>query len=526
MRIDFWNNPIIVSAFRVKNRRGGLFNLSALYIMVLVAGGMVLQYYNDRIGGIWSRNYLLCLIGVQFFVSAMIAASTTAASLRTEVTSRTLDFQRIATLSPRQILLGKLLGEPAVAYMLVFATVPLMAWCWMLGVPGVTITVLLLIYVNLTTTTILFGSLGLLQRLDASPGRSSGASGGVVAVWLLMPFAMVPTMFANPMLLTRPWTLAPIGLFTPLPVFEGIREGDPWHFCLIFYGLQLPFLLVTPAAQLVTAFIYFKVLERRLINPLNPSLGKGFAYVTLFWIDLIMGGVLMQHTPLGLDLSRRLTTFALVHVAATFCLVSMVTPWRESLESWVWRLRGRQPLLKDLLIGTRSENGLALVVCALIGLTMALAAVIVPFGLQEGFDWVGAEQGVVIATLLVPPLLIVSLGTLFQLLAALLSGRTGLTTLFLTILLVLLVPPHVLGYYYQIDWLSALSASAHVVSWSNNTAAPSLWQLVGLYIAIFIFSWVGLRRWMSYLGQTVDRKLQSMGVRVVPSDAKMKRQLV
>src|SRR5438309_10536572 len=125
MHFDFWNNPIVVSAFRVKYRRGGVFNVTTIYLLLLITAGVLFASYNDPVRfGPWPRNYLLALLGVQFAVSALVAGSTTAASIRTEVISQTLDFQRIATLSPSQILLGKLLGEPALAYLLAIATVP------------------------------------------------------------------------------------------------------------------------------------------------------------------------------------------------------------------------------------------------------------------------------------------------------------------------------------------------------------------------------------------------------------------
>ena len=81
MKLDFWNNPIIVSSFRVRYRRGGLFNLTAIYVMLLVVGGVVMYHYRDRIPGTWSRNYLLALLGVQFFLSAAMAGGTTATSM-------------------------------------------------------------------------------------------------------------------------------------------------------------------------------------------------------------------------------------------------------------------------------------------------------------------------------------------------------------------------------------------------------------------------------------------------------------
>src|SRR5438309_7252247 len=99
-RFDFWNNPIVVSAFRVKFRRGGLFNITTMYVLALVAGGMLLWHYNiPPTWGPFPRNYLLAVLGVQFVVSALLAAGATGASIQSEVVNRTLDFQRIAAIS-------------------------------------------------------------------------------------------------------------------------------------------------------------------------------------------------------------------------------------------------------------------------------------------------------------------------------------------------------------------------------------------------------------------------------------------
>src|SRR5262245_59259896 len=115
MTLAFWNNPLVVSAFRVKYRRGAISATLLIYTVVLASAGLGLEYYDRQfLPHIpWATKFILGILGAQLAVSAFWAITATAKSVHTEVTNRTLELQRIAALGPRQILLGKLLGEPA-----------------------------------------------------------------------------------------------------------------------------------------------------------------------------------------------------------------------------------------------------------------------------------------------------------------------------------------------------------------------------------------------------------------------------
>src|SRR5439155_17013749 len=123
----------------------------------------------------------------------------------------------------------------------------------------------------------------------------------------------------------------------------------------------------------------------RLINPLNPSLSKMLSYLTLLAVDVMTAAVLLEPTPFGLAIEPRVTAFCLVHLLAGLLLMNCVTPWRASLESWVWRFRGRTPLLWDWWLGERSENGLVLITFSALGISCLVLLVLLPAGLQEGF---------------------------------------------------------------------------------------------------------------------------------------------
>ena|GEM_PF-5094524 len=510
MKLDFWNNPLVVSSFRVRYRRGGIFNITTIYLMALVVGGIVLFHYRDRISWPWPRIYLLSLMGVQFFISAIVAASSTAASIRSEVANRTLDFQRICALSPQQILLGKLLGEPSLAYLLAIATVPLAAWCWILGVAGVSLLVLVLLYVNLATTTIFVGSLGLLHPLELATGKSGTASAANAGWGVLAVVFGIQLLASSRWLLGTPWSAAIVGLITPVAPLYGIFEGDPWHFGLSFFGYEIPFLLVTPLSQLVLAWLCFHVMVRRLINPLNPPFSKASAYFTLLVFDLLVGAVLFEPAGFGLTVGPRAAAFFLAHLFMSLAMVNNVTPWRESLHSWIWRLRGPSARLLDLWLGARSENWLALITFCLIGILGLIAFVLVPVGMQQGFATVQTFKPVLVRVTGASILLLLALGSLYQWCVAV-GGRSG-RGVFISLAMILMVPAHLVGYYWQIPLLEAVSPSAQFPRWLSGGAPLNLAPLLITYGAVLAITWTLLRRYISRADAVVKRKLQAMGV--------------
>jgi hypothetical protein len=421
MHLDFWNNPIVVSAFRVQMRRGGLFTITSIYVLLLVTGGGVMQYYQQRIPGPFPRNYLLALLGVQFAILALMAAITTAASLRQEVTKQTFDFQRIAALSPAQILSGKLLGESALAHLLAIAGIPLGVWCWIMGVAGVSLPVLLLCYLTVATNTLMFGCLGLVQRLtpeaDRGPSRSrAGATGWAIAATVFFPQAMANST----RLLAQPWSAALIGLVTPVAVFHGILDGNPWHHAFNFFGLQIPLLIVTPCGQLLVAWLVFQSMERGVINPLASAQSKRLAYLVCLATDVLIAGALFEPRipggviPIGLARGPKLAGFCLAHLVVSLWLAFGVTPGREMLMSWIWRFRGKKGRLADLWLGERSWNSLALVTFALLGVISYGLLMVIPDGLVWGWAWSVAEIRAAWAAPLIMVLLILSLGTFYQ----------------------------------------------------------------------------------------------------------------
>ena len=102
IRLDYWNHPLIVKAMRVKYRSGSLYALTVCYLLLLLMGGALMFRFQHVFGtDEWIRNYFLAMVSLQFILSIFLSGAAVASSMHNEVTTRTLDFQRIAAIASR-----------------------------------------------------------------------------------------------------------------------------------------------------------------------------------------------------------------------------------------------------------------------------------------------------------------------------------------------------------------------------------------------------------------------------------------
>jgi hypothetical protein len=485
MKLDFWNNPIVVSAFRVRYRRGGFTSGLAPYLVALAAGGVGLEYYQDKLYFHWTQIYYPLLMGLQFLMCGIMASSATVSSMRSEVVNRTLDFQRIAALSPRQILFGKLLGEPAIAYLLAMSTFPLAMWCFLAG--GVAFDVMILMYVNLATTLILCGATGLIGRLELPVGQAIGV---FISIWAL-------------------------GM--PIPLFVGIGRQNIWSIAIPLFGIDIPYILLLPPVQLLLAYVCFRIMERQLVSPLLPLISKPMAYLILTGVDLIVAALLFNLSPLGwvrpltLAVTERSGLFFLVHFAVSFLLMLGMTSWRETIYSWVWRFRRRRPYLSDLWLGDRSENILSMTTFAVLGLVNLALLVLLPAYWTDGVDALRPAFPVLIAMAITFTVLILTWGTIHQWMI-LIGGR--LANPFSLILFIMAMTVPVVGTFKkETEWLVSFSPGRHFGYWMGASEPEfSYLILVVLYVAVFILFRYLIHKRMRQLESWIDIKLRLMGV--------------
>jgi hypothetical protein len=516
MSLDFWNNPLVVSALRVDNRRRGLVAGLTMHVAFLACACMVAWYCVPLLGGPLEDDARMRLIFGGLFIveaalSGFMAMGMTFNAVSVEVATGTLDYQRLTRLTPVQVAAGKLLGPPTRAYLMALGSVPFSFGLWTLGGAAISFGTLLLLYLQVASTALFGGALGLLGRLEAAPSQKSpqqevSGIGCFIALMVVVPgFSGLSTL---PALLSR-WETAPlVGLFLPTGSFVGLWQfQDPWHYALRFFGVGVPFLLVTPLVQLTAVALCVHVMSRRLTNTAAPTLSKPLAYALLTAIDVLAAAVLFD--PVNLELAPRSRYFWLCHVLMVFLLARTVTPDRELLRTWIWRFRECRARLGDLWREDRSENILVLLTFCAIGLLVFLLLVLLPALLAGGWDAARPANAGVTAAPLLATTLTLSLGTLFQALVAV-FGRGG--AWLLAVAVILDATAFVCGSNFQVKALMECSAMAQWWSWQPLQEPLDLRPVLGLHVALFAVAWTVLRRYVRLETRRVERKLREMGL--------------
>jgi hypothetical protein len=521
LRWDFWNNPLVVTAMRLKYRRGSPGVWAVMWILALLGVGALLHYLSQQQVFRFPTAYLVAILSLQMIVSAIIGVITTSSSMNAEVVNRTLDFQRIVTLSPRAILVGKMIGEPALSYFLLIASMPLAALCWGLGAASGA--VIFWLYVNLITCALMWAALGLINSLTP-PAQTAGRqkSGGGGAGFAVL-FAVVPQLVIHGHnSLETPGVGDAVKLLSPLGSLYHLWHDDAWNAQVSFWGLSIPSLLIAPIAQLAVATWIVAAMSRRLQSPINPLASKLRSYATLAVVDVIMAAICFSQWLNGLDAAKLIYGYGLAHIIACLILSFATVPRKAAIVSWAWRNDGQWPLRQGLLTGDRSEMSLAVVIRGVIGVIVLLLALVFPMMLMATPARPvvqGNDLGAIIVLIFV---LVVALGILHQLLVAA-TSKGGHMMFILFVIFANLLPP-LCGAGLMaaepstpestIDRFNSLSPVVLFAMNMTRIGSPpsSVAFVVVAYTAIAIISYAMLRRILRREAAIVRRKLRGMGL--------------
>ncbi len=187
-------NPVIIKDLRgrMRGRRAVIF---MTFYLVLISGIMLAVYaalYSSSPYGAFSsppvgRSIFTAVIVVQLLLLSIISPISTAAAISSERERQTYDVLLTTLLSPRSIILGKLIAALAYSLLLIVVTIPLAVLSLLLG--GIGIEDVLFANLVLLAMTLLYGSFGIYSSslMRSTLGATSLSIGFVVFVSILLP---------------------------------------------------------------------------------------------------------------------------------------------------------------------------------------------------------------------------------------------------------------------------------------------------------------------------------------------------
>ena len=400
------------------------------------------------------------------------------------------------------------------AFFSIIPTIPLSVYCCLiLGVEGMNLPNLLLVYAALLTTTILSGSLGLLQPLEIDPsGKAKPANNFRRCPEHLQLVLLLRAGIACQRVLDS-WNALVGGTLGPPHAYPNLRGHLPRKPLGIWdVFLRPPDSVHPPHAR----FANGSGRPHRLCHDAPPGESIANDRWTFTRLSapfrmrhLVVACVFYDNSPpLGKGLFTRSAAFWFAHLLFGLFLMTLITPSRETLWSWSWRFRGRTSWVRDRVLGERSVNSLVLVIMACIGLADYFAMLVLPatrlFTPYEISEFLPDAFRMALAC----TILFLGAGSLFQwiIIAFDKSGRG----LFFTLSVLLIVPADLAGRYFQIDFLRALTPSDHFGHWFNEEPSQNLLAMVTVYAAILLVTQVRTHRRIAAMNRVVDNKLRTM----------------
>lgn len=269
---SFFSNPLLVKELRERFRNKKTVWLLALYLFVMGAillGFMYVSQMNRILYPGENREVFILIAVIQYMMICFIAPALSAGAISGERERQTLNILLTTQLSPRRIILSKLLTSLAFIFLLVIASLPLYSFVFLYG--GISPTQLLTLIGFFAVNIVFFGSLGLfcstwIKRTGVSTITAYGlAFFVVVGTGLLYVFIglllheLYPLVYQNDQAWAIP-AMKVLGALNPvLVMFDTLGEAigplnsffmPQWAFFMIVYTV-LSVIIVAWSAYLL-----------------------------------------------------------------------------------------------------------------------------------------------------------------------------------------------------------------------------------------------------------------------------------
>ncbi|MDX2098299.1 MAG: hypothetical protein SFW36_11030 [Leptolyngbyaceae cyanobacterium bins.59] len=337
-------------------------------ILFVLAFWQGMQFSQD-VPGFW-RGQFLTLSWVLPYGLFLAGVYTLISDLTTEEQRGTLNFIRLSPRPSTTILLGKILGVPALAYLALFLVVPLHVITALAS--GASLAFLVSFYVLILAACALLYSASLLVAFLGGKGRAIFGQQSVTAISFaaltLFSFAPLFMLWCNQIVWVQ--LNRPVG-----PETTSFADFMEWFYLPIGKNVLLAHLFTLANLLLPTLGIW-RVLQRRFHNPTATILSKRQSYAFIAYLQVLV---------LGFSLRSDVNTYGeyafwpvlaityFINFMAFLILIAALSPQRVALLDWV-RFERRGHLIQDLIWGEKSPAPVA------IGVNLVIAnALLIPW---------------------------------------------------------------------------------------------------------------------------------------------------
>lgn len=331
--LAFWRNPEFVRHVRAELRPARALTAAALVVVVCTLVGLVCWSSERNHIREFLRLFYAWLVGIQYVMLGFWCASACGQAIARERELKTYDFLKTTRLTAAELMIGKLLGAPVLAYFAAGCSVLVSLVAGVLG--GYTAGVLLWNYVLLVVFVLFVGVVGLWSSMLVEKS-SAGAVGILGLIIVTMTFGLAESPFPG------------FGAISVVPAalsLHGMKEGIAGTRCTLF-GAPVSFLTLTLLLY-VTMGAWFALMlirnlkkDREQIHLLSRWQAVGLAayFNLLFYAFLDPKSLRPQFSSDSLSPKEVCTLAVAINAMILFLVgVAMLAP-HEKLKVW-WRQR-------------------------------------------------------------------------------------------------------------------------------------------------------------------------------------------
>lgn len=197
--MNLFSNPVMINELRGRMR--GRRSMIMLTVYLSITGIVTLLLYlavtssmgtlELEAGRIIGKAIFITVITTALIQVCLITPTLTAGSIAGEKERQTYDLLLITTLSPWEIVLGKMMAQLAFAMLMIMAVLPLAGLAFIFG--GVSGIELVIAMVGLSVTALLYAAEGLFWStvMKTTQGATTMAIATIVLLLLVIPFIFI-----------------------------------------------------------------------------------------------------------------------------------------------------------------------------------------------------------------------------------------------------------------------------------------------------------------------------------------------